>query len=120
MGELSIIQKVYDLITWYIPILTHMPKKHKFTLGERVINNLYDVLEELIHIKYAKEKLDRLTDLNVKLDIIRYQTRLLLNFDVLNSERYEYVSKLIKEIGNELGGWIKQQKSQTIQLKSNK
>lgn len=110
MNELSIIQKTYDLIIWYIPIINRLPKTHKYTIGDRIINGLYDFLESLIIAKYASDKLNLLESLNPKLDIIRYQTRILLDFELINSKRYEYISQLINEIGKELGGWIKQQR----------
>ncbi len=44
MEELPIIQKTYDLIKWYVPILYRLPKTHKFTLGNRMINQLYDIM----------------------------------------------------------------------------
>ena len=111
MNELSIIQKTYDLIIWYVPIINKFPKTHKYTIGDRMINGLYNFLESLIIAKYSSEKLYLLESLNPKLDIIRYQTRILLDFQLINNKRYEYVSQLIDEIGKELGGWIKQQKT---------
>ncbi len=39
MKELSVIQKTYDLIKWYVPIIERLPKTHKFTIGYRIINN---------------------------------------------------------------------------------
>ncbi|NEP86968.1 MAG: diversity-generating retroelement protein Avd [Okeania sp. SIO2C2] len=110
MTELSIIQKTYDLIKYYVPIIERFPKVHKFTVGDRIINQLYNLLEGLIKAKYAKEKLDNLTNLNVQLDILRHQTRLLLDFELISLKRYEYVSKQIDGIGVELGGWIKNQR----------
>ncbi len=110
MKELSIIQKTFDVIKWYVPILNRLPKTHKFTLGERIINGLYDLLEGLIKARYAKKKLAQLELLNTQLDILRYQTRLLLDFQLISVKRYEYVIKLIDDIGIELGGWIKQQR----------
>ncbi|MDJ1178208.1 diversity-generating retroelement protein Avd [Roseofilum sp. BLCC_M91] len=109
MNELSIIQKTYDLIKWYVPILNRLPRSHKFLLGERIILGLYDLLESLIIAQYESEKLTILIPLNSKLQILRYQTRLLRDFDLISVERYEYVGGLINEIGKELGGWIKQQ-----------
>lgn len=109
MEELPIIQKTYDLIKWYVPILNRLPKTHKFTLADRMINGLYDLLSGLIIARYAKEKLTKLESLNSGLDILRYQTRLLLDFQLIQVNRYEYAVKLINEIGAELGGWIKQQ-----------
>ncbi|NJL84578.1 MAG: diversity-generating retroelement protein Avd [Chloroflexaceae bacterium] len=110
MSELSIIQKTYDLIKWYVPIVDRLPKTHKFTLGDRVINKLYDLLEGLIVARYAKQKLAQLETLNTSLDILRHQTRLLKDFELISLERYEYAAKLITEIGVELGGWIKSQR----------
>ena len=107
MKELSVIQKTYDCIKWYVPIIERLPKIHKFTLGDRIINQLYDLLEGLIKAKYAKNKLSQLESLNIQLDILRYQTRMLLDFNKMSVERYEYAIKLIDEIGIELGGWIK-------------
>lgn len=113
--ELSVIQKTYDLITWYIPILNRLPKDHKFNLGDRLISNLYDLLEGLIQAQYASIKLEKLQNLNILLKILRYQTRLLKDFGLISLERYEYVSKLINEIGVELGGWINQQRHSSNQ-----
>lgn len=110
MSELPIIRKTYDLIQWYVPILNRLPRNHKFMLGDRIITGLYDLLEGLILARYAKEKLTLLETLNGRLDILRHQTRLLLDFDLMKVERYEYVGKLLNEIGSELGGWIKQQR----------
>ncbi len=36
-SELPIVQKTYDLIKWYFPILNRLPRDHKFGLGDRVI-----------------------------------------------------------------------------------
>jgi hypothetical protein len=109
MEEIPIIQKTYDLIKWYVPILNRLPKNHRFLLGDRMVSGLYDFLEQLIKARFEKNKLTRLENLNSQLAILRYQTRLLLDFQQMEVRRFEYVSKLINEIGTELGGWIKQQ-----------
>lgn len=74
-----------------------------------MINGLYNLLEGLIIARYAKDKITQLEALNTQLDILRYQTRLLLDFKLTPVNRYEYAVKSINEIGAELGGWIKQQ-----------
>jgi hypothetical protein len=109
-AELPIIQKNYDLIKWYVPLLNRLPREHKFQLGDRIVAGLYDLLEALVLIRYQADKLPRLLALNSKLDVLRYQTRLLLDFDLISHQRYQYVSKLIDAIGTDLGGWIKQQR----------
>ena len=110
MSELPIIQKCYDLIKWYVPILNRLPRNHKFLLGDRIIS-LYDLLDNLIKARYERNKLSRLEGLNSQLDILRHQTRLLLDFELMSTRRYQYAGELLNAIGNDLGGWIKQQKS---------
>ncbi|OLP18405.1 four helix bundle protein [Leptolyngbya sp. 'hensonii'] len=110
MHELPVIQHTYDLIRWYVPILNRLPRQHRFLLGDRIIRGLYDLLDNLIKARYERHKLPRLEGLNSNLDILRHQTRLLLDFEELSLDRYEYVGKAIDAIGCELGGWIKQQR----------
>ena len=109
-AELPIIQKTYDLIKWYVPLLNRLPREHRFQLGDRMIAGLYNLLESLVLARYQKDKLPLLQQLNSKLDVLRYQTRLLLDFDLIANRRYQHVSKLIDAIGTDLGGWIKQQR----------
>lgn len=110
MSDLPIIQKTYDLVKWYIPILNRLPRNHKFGLGDRMVNTLYHILETLIRARYERNKLPRLEPLNSELDVLRHQTRLLLDFELISVDRCEHVSHLINAIGQDLGGWIKQQK----------
>jgi len=110
MNELPIIQKTYDLIKWYVPHLNKLPRDHKFSLGDRIVSGLYDVLESFISARYSLEKIDQLNLANARLEMMRYQTRLLHDFNLIDSRRYEFVSKAFNEIGIDLGGWIKQQK----------
>ncbi len=80
MEDLPIIQKTYDFVKWYVPILNKLPRDHKFLLGNRIVSNLYNLLERLIRARFARDKLPLLESLNSELDLLRYQTRLLLDF----------------------------------------
>jgi len=112
LNDLPIIQKTHDLIKWYVPILNRLPRDHKFILGDRIIVGLYQILEGLIRARYAKDKLPQLWELNTQLDVLRHQTRILLDFQLLSDQRFQYVSQHINTIGTDLGGWIKQQRQQ--------
>ncbi len=79
-------------------------------LGDRMIAGLYDLLEGLIQARYAQDKVPQLEGLNSRLDILRHQTRLLLDFQLIAAPRYEYAGQLLNGIGLDLGGWIKQQR----------
>ncbi|NJR70495.1 MAG: diversity-generating retroelement protein Avd [Synechococcales cyanobacterium CRU_2_2] len=112
--DLPIIQKTYDLVKWYVPILNKLPRDHKFLLGDRIITGLYDLLEGLILARYSPDKLHQLKALNGRLDLLRHQTRLLLDFELVSVQRYQYASQLLKGIGQDLGGWMRQQKTKLV------
>lgn len=79
MSELSIIKHTYDFLFWYTPILNRLPRDHRLMLGNRVMDGLHDLLEQLIIARYEKEKLSRLTTLNrefVGSGYVWYQTLL--------------------------------------------
>jgi hypothetical protein len=109
--ELPIVQKVYELIQWYVPILNRLPRDFKYNLGDRIIARLYNLLEDLISAQFSKEKLALLQQINPSLTTLRYQTRLLLDFQLISIQRYEQIIKRIDEVGIDLGNWIKQQKT---------
>ncbi|MFG6101657.1 diversity-generating retroelement protein Avd [Leptothoe sp. EHU-05/26/07-4] len=113
LKDLPIIQKTYDLVKWYVPIINKLPREHRFLLGDRIITELYNLLEILVVVRYQRQKLPQLQQLNGKLDVLRYQTRLLLEFDLISHKRYQYAGQLINAIGTDLGGWIKQQQAKT-------
>ncbi len=112
--ELPIIQKTYDLVKWYVPILNKLPRDHKFLLGDRIITGLYDLLEGLILARYSSEKLPELKKLNGRLDLLRRQTRLLFEFELMSSQRYNHVSQLLNGIGQDLGGWMRHQTQRLV------
>jgi len=106
-NELPIIQKTHDLIVWYVPWLNKLPRDFKFTLGDRVQATLFCILEDLIIARWRRDKLAILEGVNARLEILRHQTRLCREFKLMDAKRYEFVSRLINEVGVGLGGWIK-------------
>ncbi len=106
--ELPIIQKMYDLTFWYVPILNRLPRDHKFALGERMVQGVYETLELLVQAQFAQNKTALLQSANPKIAVLRYQTRLLLDFRLINEVRYEHAAKQLNSIGTDLGSWIKQ------------
>ncbi len=70
MNELPVIQKTYDFVKWFVPILNKLPRNHKFMLGDRIIKEVYELLEGLLRARYAKQKLNQLQSLNAELDVL--------------------------------------------------
>lgn len=111
-GELPILQATIDLIKWFVPLLNGLPRDQKFALGDRIINNLYAVLEGLVAARYGRDKLPLLEPIAARLDLLRIQTRLLHDFKLIDIRRYEHASRLLETVGRQLTGWLQQQRRQ--------
>ena len=104
-----IITKVYDFLLYVVPAVSTFPKSQRYMLGERLEMASFDTLEILLEACYSQAKLPLLRQANIKLEKIRYYVRLCKDLKLINLHRYEVISKMINEIGMQLGGWIKQQ-----------
>ena len=105
MKELNVITITYDLTLWYINHTVRFPRIHRFVLGQRIENTLYDLIEMLIEAKYSKGKAPLLRRANVVLQLLRYQTRLAKDVRCIVIKSYEYASGAIVEIGKQIGAW---------------
>jgi hypothetical protein len=108
-GDLPIIEACLDLIRWFVPLLNRLPRQHKYGLADRLINNLYHLMEELVQARYARLKLPILEPLKARIVVIQLQIRLLHQFQLIEMARYEHASRLITAIAKQHSGWLSQQ-----------
>lgn len=110
-GPPQIITKVYDFLLYLVPQVSKFPRSERYLLGERLETSSFDVLEVLLEACYTRDRLPLLSKVNILLEKIRYYVRLCKDLKLISLHRYEVISKMINEIGVQLGGWIKQQRS---------
>ncbi len=105
--ELLVIQKLYDYLAWISPLINRLPRDRKFTIGDRILNRLYDILEDLIKAKYRRNnKIDLLEQANVSLEIVRFYQRLILSDNLWDRKRYKFAAQSANEVGLLLGKWV--------------
>ena len=108
-GRMQAVTKMYDVAQWLITQIAKLPRSHKFTLGDRIINLALDILMLLVEAQYLRRKLELLRQANRELEKLRYLLRLCKDLGLLSMKSYEHISREINETGKFLGGWIKQQ-----------
>ncbi len=106
--ELPVIRSFYDLILWLVPKIAKFPRDHRFVLGERMERQLYGILENLIRARYAPNRRPILRQVNVDLEILRFQTRLAKDLKCLALRSYGLAAERLVQIGRQVGGWEKQ------------
>ena len=106
--ELAVISKTYDLVKWSCEHMSRFPRNHRFVLGERMERQLYHLLETLIQAKYTRNRRELLQQANLRLEVLWFQMRLAKDLQCLRGNSYAFASKAIQEIGQQVGGWLRQ------------
>jgi hypothetical protein len=106
-----IVSKFYDFMMWFMDHTQRFPRNYRGTLTRWVEDQLWGILDLLIEAAYTRQKLARLEQSNLGLQKLRFLTRVCKDRKCLSLSQYEYASRMINDIGMELGGWIKQQQN---------
>lgn len=107
-NEIPIIQKVYDFYRELYLTIEKMPKKDKYTLGEKLQKTILELLELLIIANYSKtNKVSVLHRASVKVDMLKIFIRLTYEIKAMNEKKYLFLEEILQNIGRMLGGWIR-------------
>ncbi len=103
------VQACHDLLVWLIPQLDKFPRVRRFTLGERMETILLEVLELLVEAAFSRDADKRvaLKRANLRLEVTRHLWRLAHEMQVISTRRYEHGAKLMNELGQQVGGWLR-------------
>ncbi len=103
--ELIVITKAYDLVREMTRRVGKFPRDYKFVLGDRILANVYELLDLLVEAKYTRNKLAILDRANLRLEQMRFQVRLTHDEKLMSTHQYEVAARLIDEVGRLVGGW---------------
>ena len=107
-NELSVIQLTMDLQKWNTERVSSFPRSHRYGIGLRLENKIYDVLDCLVEAKYSSEKVLPLSRASILIEQYRLLLRTALELKVLPFRSHRYACEMIVKIGSESGAWRKQ------------
>jgi four helix bundle protein len=98
------------LSSWLIPRTLEFPRHQRFVVTKRMQDAALDFQERIIEANRlrGRARLERLRRADAALDKVRLYLRLAVRWKWLSEGQYRHVSQMVKEIGDLLGGWIKQ------------
>ncbi len=102
-----VVGKSYDFSLWLIQKVEHFPRSYRFSVGDRLVAAVIDLLLRLVDAAYARDKAAILTEVNGMLNRMRYLLRLAKDLKLLTSDSYGYAAERVEEIGRMAGGWRK-------------
>jgi hypothetical protein len=102
-----VVGKAYDFSLWLIQKVEHFPRSYRFSIGDRLVAIVLDVLLCLVDAAYSRDKARILAEVNGRLNRIRYLLRLAKDLRLLTVDSYGHAAERVEEIGRMAGGWRK-------------
>ena len=107
---MTIFTRSYDFISWLIPRTASFPRSQRFIVTKWLQDAALNFQEFIIEANRQRGRmgLERLRCADADLDKIRLYLRLAVRWEWINEGQYHHVSRMVKELGDLLGGWIRQ------------
>jgi len=111
--NIPLANKLFSLYKTTYKYLKYFPKKERYTLGEKIENNILEMLQKIYYINQLPDSLKEaeLLKLNAKNEMLKLLFRLAHEIAILDETRYLTAQSFLQEIGKMIGGWIKYLKS---------
>lgn len=106
------LEAAYQFILWLAPTVEKFPRSQKFSLGDRMLQAAYDLLERLIEATYDSHRAPLLKAANLQLEKLRILCRLAMDLHHLDLRQLEHAAREIDKIGRLIGGWLKSDAAQ--------
>jgi hypothetical protein len=99
--------RMEDLTVWVIERVAKMPRDHKFTVGDKLVETCLQVTTLLTEASYVRDKMALLAAASRALTRARVLVRIAQRLGLLADSQREYFSAQSLEIGKMLGGWTR-------------
>ncbi len=103
----SVVQDCHALLLWMIPQLDKFPRQRRYTLGERIENELLEVLASCTSAAYSRQKVHFLTTASQRISVAQHLWRLAWELKVIAAKQYQTGSRHMVNLGAQIGGWLK-------------
>lgn len=102
-----VVQKTYEFSLWTMQKVESFRRSFRFTLGDRLVGTVLDILTRLVDATYARDKARMLGEVNAMLNRLRFLLRMAKDLKLLHLDAYGYAAEQTDEIGRMVGGWRK-------------
>lgn len=108
-NEMPIFTRTYDLLTWLVPMTNHLPRAHRHSFTQRMLDSAFDLRERLeeANLRQGTARRERLARADEALARLRVYIRLAERWGWFSSGQYHHSANMLTEIGRLLGGWLK-------------
>ena len=99
--------RMEDLTRWVIQRVAKMPREHRFTIGDRLVETSLEVTTLLLDASFTRDKRTLLAQAARGLTRLRLLVRLAHGVGLMTEKQHLYLAAQTAEVGKMIGGWSK-------------
>lgn len=106
--DFLVFQKMYDFTVYAFPIITMMPKNHRFVLGQQIESHMLEILSLLIVVNKldVSERKQYFAKFSNMFDIMRLKIRLANDLILIYPKPYMNMAEKSNEIMGLIYKWL--------------
>jgi hypothetical protein len=105
--ELPVYKVAYDLLLQIYALTHNLTREYKFTLGEKLKNEITELLSNIYRANRISEKAKYLETARENLELVRLYVRILLDTKQISSKKHIFLNLSIEKVSKQLAGWHK-------------
>lgn len=106
-NHLPIYRASYQLLLESTLAIKDFPREHRFTLGQKLREEIIEIIVLVYRANSAKRKRDFIEDLLARLQVANLMIRLAHDMRFLPLKKYANLAQLADSIGKQASGWMK-------------
>lgn len=103
--HLPIFQAIYDLCLEIHQRVSNFPRVHKYSIGEKLKNISFDLMDSVIKANSVKDKKVLLQEAESILEKLKIYIRLCFDLKILGRQSFEFLTRKMDEISRQLNKW---------------
>lgn len=104
---LPVFKKGYDLLIEIYKMTTGLSREYKYTLGEKLKNEILELLLQIYKANMSWEKEIHIDKCRENTEVVRLLIRLLHDLQQISMKRMISLNVLIENVSKQLSGWKK-------------
>ncbi len=110
-NELPVYKAAYDLLLHIFQLTHNLSREYKYTLGEKLKNEITDVLTNIYRANRTWEKPTCIDQSREHLELVRLYIRILKDTKQIGSNKHIFINQHIENVSRQLAGWHKSAKN---------
>ena len=104
-SNLPVYKASYDLLLSVFNQVQHFKKAYKYSLGEKLQEEMVELIANIYRANCVKEKVDLLAKARENVEVIRLYIRLLKDLKELNITTTVQLNQQLESVSKQLVGW---------------